>query len=315
MTAITYPGAISRACAAIDETDAFRAMPDGYLRVLIRIVKKINLATLSAPICASRATLAKESGKSIETVGRALRWMEEKKFIQRHQKARPGFRGSESPIIPTKHLLMLLQIAGNPFTAKGMKAYDEAAGDKALPVTADGSISVTPKQSFGKQHAKRAPFTKVEGKTLPTDLAELCNQGIKATGILALMREAKKAGKRLSDVVAATSKYLAALQGRELFAYLSALIRKDRDFAREISETRKTEEQQQKKTYLEEKSAAMAGRKYQTPDGRMHIEVMGNCLLAVTERGKGRYVSRLDQSWLDAIEAGKLRAVRSGCED
>lgn len=305
MTATTYPGAISRACAALDEIAEFRAMPDGYLRVVLRLIKKINLATFSAPIRASRSTLAAESGKSIETVGRVIRWLEDKELIQRTQKARPGLRGSESPIIPTAKLLKALQITGQP------------AGDKSkpLPVSTDGSKSVPREQSFGKQHAERAPFARIEGKTLPTDLAGLCQQGLKATGVLALMREAKKAGKRLSDVVAATGQYLAGLQGRELFAYLVALIRKDKDYARQVSESAKTQAAEQQRSYLAEKAEAMRGRKYQTRDGRMHVEIMSNGMVSVTEQGRGCYSSRFDQSWLDAIEAGKLRAISVGCED
>lgn len=306
MTAITYPGAISRACAALDEIAEFRAMPDGYLRVLIRIVKKINLATFTAPIRASRFTLATESGKSVETVGRVIRWLEDKELIQRQQKARPGLRGSESPIIPTPKLLIALQITGPTDTEK----------PAVLPVKTDGSISVPRQQSFGEQHAeRRAPFARVEGKTLPSDLAALCSQGLRATGVLALMREAKKGGKRLSDVVAATRQYIAGLEGRELFAYLLALVRKDKDYARQVSETAKAQDELQQRKHLVEKADAMRGRRYQTRDGRMQVEIMANGIVSVNEQGRGHYSSRFDQSWLDAIEAGKLRAISVDCND
>lgn len=305
MTAITYPGAISRACAALDEIAEFRAMPDGYLRVLIRIIKKINLATFSAPIRASRTTLANESGKSIETVGRVIRWLEDKELIQRQQKARPGLRGSESPIIPTAKLLRALQITG------------EQARDKtnALPVSADGSKSVPRKQSFGKQHAERAPFSRIDGKTLPTELVGLCEQGMKATGVLALMGEAKKAGKRLSDVVTATKQYIANLQGRELYGYLKVLIAKDKDYSRQISETTKSRIAEQQRNYLADKAEAMHGRKYQTSDGRIYVEILSNCMVSVVEQGRGHYSSRFDESWLEAIESNKLQAISTGNYD
>lgn len=299
MTAITYPGAISRACAALDEIPEFRAMPDGYLRVVLRIIKKINLARFSSPIVASRSTLAAESGKSTETVGRVLRWLEDKELIQRQQKARPGLRGSESPIVPTAKLLDALQLTGQANVHKSSPS----------PVSADGSKSVPPKQSFGKQHAGRASFARIDGKTLPADLAVLCQQGLKATGILALMSEARKAGKRLSDIVQATQQYIAGLSGRDLYAYLRALIAKDRDYARQVCETAKNQAAEQQRQHLSEKAEAMRGRKYQTRDGRMRIEILGNALVSVTEQGRGAYSSRFDQSWLDAIEAGKLRAI------
>lgn len=105
MTVVVYPGAIARACSALDESPLFESMPDGYIRVVIRIIKKISLCRLSSPITASRETLAKESKKSLETVHRAVRWLETHEFIQRDQKARAGLRGSSSPIRPTQKLL------------------------------------------------------------------------------------------------------------------------------------------------------------------------------------------------------------------
>lgn len=105
MTVVVYPGAIARACSALDESPLFECLPDGYIRVVIRIVKKINLSRLSSPITASRETLAREAKKSLETVHRAVRWLESHAFIQRDQKARAGLRGSSSPIQPTQKLL------------------------------------------------------------------------------------------------------------------------------------------------------------------------------------------------------------------
>lgn len=105
MTVVVYPGAIARACSALDESPLFESMPDGYIRVVIRIIKKISLSRLSSPITASRETLARESKKSLETVHRAVRWLEAHEFIQRNQKARAGLRGSSSPIKPTQKLL------------------------------------------------------------------------------------------------------------------------------------------------------------------------------------------------------------------
>ena len=105
MTVVVYPGAIARACSVLDESPLFESMPDGYIRVVIRIIKKISLSRLSSPITASRETLAKESKKSLETVHRAVRWLETHEFIQRDQKARAGLRGSSSPIRPTQKLL------------------------------------------------------------------------------------------------------------------------------------------------------------------------------------------------------------------
>lgn len=78
---------------------------------MLRLVKKINLVKPGSPIFARRETLAREAGKSVETVGRALRWLENAGLIQREQEeARPGLRGSEAHIYPTDRLIQALGI-------------------------------------------------------------------------------------------------------------------------------------------------------------------------------------------------------------
>ena len=106
----TYPSAIARACAALDESLVFRDLPDGYFRVVVRLIKKINLSHLFSPIVASRGTIARESGKSIETVGRAVKWLEERKLVTREQRARAGLRGSSAPLVPTAKFIDALTL-------------------------------------------------------------------------------------------------------------------------------------------------------------------------------------------------------------
>ena len=132
---VVYPSLISRACAALDESPVFKDVPDGYLRVILRIVKKINLKRLNSPILASRATLAEESGKSVETVHRVVRWLEERGLVEREQRARQALRGSSSPLVPTQQLLDALLLSAvarasvdEAHSAKGMRP---AAGEPA----------------------------------------------------------------------------------------------------------------------------------------------------------------------------------------
>ena len=113
---VVYPSLISRACATLDESPMFKDAPDGYLRVILRIIKKINLKRLSAPILASRATLAEESGKSVETVHRVVRWLEEHGLVRREQRARPELRGSSSPLIPTAQLRIQDEWSGGAYS-------------------------------------------------------------------------------------------------------------------------------------------------------------------------------------------------------
>lgn len=325
MTAVVYPSAIARACALLDESPVFATLPDGYIKVVVRIIKKINLSRLSSAITASRGTLAAESGKSVETVGRVIKWLEERGLIQRFQKARAGLRGSSSPIVPTKLLLDALlltqhkQESPNQRRVPGVEASikdgraagmspasypQEAAGST---VTADASISVNPgKQSKEIQPGTASAFVRFGGIALPTDLAWLVReQGMSATGVLSLMKRARQINQRLSDVVTLTQKYLRVLKGRALFAYLRALLSKDRDYGYQAREDHKAHQDLQARKRLEEKSQALLGRRFQTRDGKTIISLETLGILTIFRNG--RYFGEpISQAFLNALDDGRI---------
>jgi hypothetical protein len=311
MTAVVYPGAIARACSALDEAPLFRDLPDGYLRVMIRIIKKINLARLTAPIVASRATLARESGKSVETVHRVVKWLEERGLVQRSQKARAGLRGSSSPLVPTPALLDALQLINAPASP-----YDKArqSANASLAPSAHGSEkkeAATPPATKPSASSAGA-FVQFEGMKLPADLAWLVKeQGLKASGVLDLMKRARLAQQRLSDVVASTRQYLQGLQGRALYAYLRALLGKGRDFADKVVEKVGELKEQEQREYLRHKAQALAGRQFTNREGSVHVLVEESGMLIETREGR-RGARPMCQSFLDAIEAGRLVPVREG---
>ncbi len=292
-----YPSLIARACSALDESPLFRDMPDGYLRVIFRIIKKINLIRLNSPIIASRGTLAKESGKSVETVHRVIKWLEERDLIARTQKARAGLRGSSSPLIPTSKLLDALLLTNNTHAGK-----PPAVTLPTRPVPQTPSIPTATD--------KRAQFVTLGKLKLPSDLAWLVQkQGMQATGVLQLMKLAKQLKQRLSDVVGATKKYLESLKGRELYAYLRALLNTNKDFGQRAEETASNEFLQQQKTYLQEKATAFSGRTFQSRDAKLLVTVDESGMLM--EEREGRRAARpMCQSFLDAIAAGRLLACR-----
>jgi hypothetical protein len=72
----------------------------------------------------------------------------------------------------------------------------------------------------------------VQGKAVPSDLAWLVTQnGLALTGLFALMKRAKAVGHRLSNVIAVVGDVLIRLKGKELFAYIQALLSKTVDYA------------------------------------------------------------------------------------
>ena len=294
-----YPSMIARACSALDESPLFRDMPDGYLRVIFRIIKKINLIRLNSPIVASRATLATESGKSVETVHRVVKWLEDRGLVERIQKARAGLRGSSSPLVPTAKLLQALLLTDRTYVGKA-----PVVAPAQRPPQAPAQPASTP---GADQRAQFVTFGKLK---LPADLAWLVrDQGMQGTGVLQLMKLAKQAKQRLSDVVGATKQYLDKLQGRELYAYLRALLSTDRDFGQRADEAASGALERQQQSYLQEKAAAFAGRTFQSRDAKLLVTVDVSGMLM--EEREGRRAARpMCQSFIDAIEAGRLVARR-----
>lgn len=313
MSAIAYPSAIARACAAIDEAAVFRDLPDGYLRVVVRIVKKIRLACLKSPIYAARATLARESGKSVETVGRVVKWLEERGLIEREQIARKGLKGSSSPITPTERLLEALTLTGEAAPAPDASStpviHSPAA---ASPVPADASKSTHQKQSKENQPAKPAPFVKIEGCALPTELAWLvARNDMKPTGVLALMKLASSRKQRLSDIVQASRKYLEGLTDRGLFAYLRKLVLQDKDYRAVVQHETQAHQAGLDKARVARKAAELEGRAYRTRDGRIQVFVRANGF--VEQIGPDRRGFRpMDVAFLDAIDEGRLVPMAVG---
>ncbi len=328
-TVCIYPSAIARACAALDESPVFQDLPDGYMRVLLRIIKKINLKRLNSPIVASRGKIAAESGKSVETVGRVIKWLEDRGLVRRSQIARPGLRGSSSPLIPTKALLDALLLSNAP--AKKPELDDPSAGQEdgasltgsssktsetyphqsaALGVSGDGSKSMGQPLNNPSENIRHAgAFVRIDGATIPTDLAWLVqNQHLRATGVLALMAMAKQAKQRLSDVVAATKKYLVGLSGRELYAYLRALISNGRDYGHMLEQDRNAHRAEQERKRLAEKAVSLVGRQFLTRNGKVHVTVEKEGFLTEIRNGV-RYCRHMDQAFLDALDDGRLIPV------
>jgi len=342
-----YPLSILIGCAALDEVDAFNGLPDGYWRVVTRLVKKISVATPFKAIFARRDTLANESGKSIETVGRALRWLEDEGLITRQQKARPGLRGSEAHLHPTPKLISALGIGQKSATANPSSptkpsdpppadTQDTNENDPELstePATEsavrnDGSVSalqvhslLTKKQSdearastsTKTKTASQRQMTVIDGKVIPNDLVWMTRErGLPATGILRLMKLASKAGKRLSDIVTLCKAALASLRGKALFAYVRALIKQDKDYAYILRKTTDSEaakhQRQQDDSLIALKAREWSGQRYITRD-QQRIWLVADSGFILRVDGRESASRRMDIAFVDAVMNGELRRL------
>lgn len=121
---VLYPSLINRACSIVDEWEVLKHQPDCFFRVILRIVKKVNLKRPTAAVFAKRATLASEAGQSVQTVNRTIKWLETEGLITRQRKAHQGLRGSSSPLMLTPKFLTLLML--DPISIKQSYAEAEA---------------------------------------------------------------------------------------------------------------------------------------------------------------------------------------------
>lgn len=328
----SYPMSILRGCASIDEVDAFKELPDGFIRVVMRLIKKIDVTSPEKAIFARRETLAREAGKSCETVGRALRWLEDQGFIYRKQVTRKFLRGSDSHIHPTRKMIEALGFGHQKTKPAPVNKIDKRQEfNKGAPaVNSEGSLSAfqnlninihkqsgKPGETVDKLSTKPKPtqprkgVVKIQGKSLPEDLAWLVNKGrLKATAVLKLMKLARNSGKLLSDVVIVTQQYLQALQGHELFAYVRSLIQQNKDYqyiAKQMQNTATAESlKTQEQELVTRKSYEWAGRKLKNPLTDRHYLVDKNGFVYAFEKNKEIGSLQINLKFINDVQEGRL---------
>lgn len=323
MKPIIYPAVINRACAVLLEAKAFENMPEGYIRPVSAIIKKISISHLKKPIFASRATLAKESGKSIGTIHRAIKWLEDHGFILRNQTAQPELRGSSSPIYPTEDFLLALALR-NPVknteeavvaasnSKDGQAVSKQACEQCPAPLASNTDSSKSTKNNYNnlsENIPEPGSFVRLQQVKIPAELAWLVKQqDLRATAVLSLMKVAKSVKQRLSDVVAATAQYLKPHKGRALYAYLRTLLTRDQDYSAQVQEERRQQQETRDREYLERKAMELEGRCYATRDGQTFLKICSNGFFEENREGVRR-VGRVTLNILEAISAGRLIAV------
>ena len=296
-----FPYLITRACTALPHTSAFHAMPDGFLRIVLRIVQKIDLKSPYTGIFASRATIAEESGKSIDSVHRAVKWLEGNGFIERERRAFFGNRGSTSPITPTRSFLLALNLVdqeGKPIASAQDRTGHPLRTKQVEPPKSPSSPAESTK-------AGRSAFVKVGNALLPKELAWLCEKGVSAFGVLALMRAAKDAQQRLSDIMLTARKYVEELPAREIFAYLRKLIGSGRDFGYSARKSEEIEKTTKISEFLANKLEAMEGRHYIGRKNNRTFCVEGGVLYEVQPNGT-RLVHIISEAFVEAIHNGRI---------
>lgn len=318
-----YPWIISNAVTQIDDLPEFLTLPGNFSQVLRRLIKKVSKDNGQQPIFAQRETIAREIGKSVSTVYRALHEFEARGWIQlREMKSRFGLLGSDSEIVFSATLCNLLQLplalptAGNPSTVKP-------------PVNNDRPKEViTPllntKQSDEFSVKKEAGKIRIDRWMVPHDLAWLVLEGqLSVPGLFSLMVEAKKKGGLLSDIVAVTQKTLREkkLHGRELFAYLFKLATKtDSDFSFLARKTEENAEKEKEKlevklqrALLEQRFHDLIGKSYRSVSSGNSF-VIEKQYIRIIANGKEQ-LAVWDAHFFDRIEQGDVVPFQIGLSD
>lgn len=282
--ATVYPSSINRAISSIDEIDVFKELPDSFVRIVVRIIKKIDVRNPKKSIYAARKTLAEESGRSIESIHRCVRWLAEKGLIEREQKARTGLRGSSSPITPTDALLDALMLS--------------KAAQLKLPQA--------PRMAPARPHAKQSEFVRFGKIALPFDVAWLhIDAKLKLPMVLKLMKEAKLYGTRLSDVLLGCKDYIADMNGRHLFFYVLKVIKRGGNYIEKAAQHK----QQQELKDVQKAAQSFVGITFKSMKSGVLLRVK-DCFAIerITESGLTSVIP-LDKKFIDAVSCGTLSIV------
>jgi hypothetical protein len=205
-------------------------------RVLFGILTFVRACTPTKEIFPQRNTLRAEALlQSDSTLYRGLATLEQKGYITRSQTRRRHCGTFYlSPIVLTLKALILLGL--QPVIHKAPYSKMEDGHIKKEHTKKSQSIQKTTRKLDSPKKDEIDRETR-----LPVELLPLLGLGLKRSTVCWLMAKAKSVKQRLGDVMKVVEGNIAALRGREVVAYLSAMLHKNVDFAwvaKQAGETR-----------------------------------------------------------------------------
>ncbi|WP_340526943.1 winged helix-turn-helix domain-containing protein [Cupriavidus necator] len=262
-----------------------------------------------------KATIAQHLAISEATVYRALGALEDAGLIERERQQRTRTQLEVVGRIGfTAKLLQCIGIAGREFGHPEPRTGSDVSRSSASCLAPVSGIN-NPKQSSTKKHPGPRAFVQIDDRAVPIDLATLVrDRELKASALFLLMRLARAAGHRLSDVVSAAGHALGALRGRELFAYLKSLLEKPIDYGH-LVRTRKAQENEEQaaearaareRLLVSQLVERYRGRRISAPDGRT-FEVDSASILITDANGR-RSSQAHDQARAWLIEMDRAAA-------
>ncbi|WP_367395308.1 helix-turn-helix transcriptional regulator [Cupriavidus sp. Agwp_2] len=274
------PERILRAIALAYESDGLRGLHITSRQVLATLIRfALNQEHPNALAFIKKSTIAQHLAISEATVYRALGALEDAGLIERERQQRTRAQLEVVGRIRfTAKLLHCIEV-----TVVQLGAAQRRTGHNEPQSVATSLAQVSGvnnyQQSSTKKHPMRGAFVQIADRTVPIDLAPLVrDQELKTSALFLLMRLARKAGHRLSDVVSASGHSLKPLRGRELFAYLKSLLGKPIDYGH-VVRTRKVQEDEghaaearaeQDRQEVIQLVERYRGKRVAAPDGRIY---------------------------------------------
>ncbi|MCY1228572.1 hypothetical protein D9M68_282160 [compost metagenome] len=274
------PERILRAIALVYESDGLRALHITNRQVLATLIRfALNQKDPTSLAFMKKATIARHLAISEATVYRALGSLEDAGLIERERQQRTRAQLEVVGRIGfTAKLLQCIGLAGRKLGYPEPRTGSDVSRSSAACLAPVSDVN-NPKQSSTKKHSGPRAFVQIDDRAVPIDLAPLVrDQELTTSALFLLMRLAREAGQRLSDVVSAAGHALGPLRGRELFAYLKSLLEKPTDYSY-VVRTRKAQEDERRATAAQEAQDRLEvaqlierhrGRRVSAPDGRIY---------------------------------------------
>jgi hypothetical protein len=310
------PWIVLRAAFRASRTETLSARARATLAALARTA---DAKRPYAAIFAGRALLTGRSGLSERTFYRGLADLESAGLIRRAAQLRIATEGYEgrfgrAHLHLTELAAMLLGLvepAPVPSAVQPAKPY--AAGAKPSGTGADDAHDAafpepTATVADGAIYKDLSPgsFQKRQPGQVPADLERLRSLGFHDFLIFRLMREAREAGKRLSDVVQVC--WHGLKKAERPICYLRALLRSNVDFRYQAMQ--RSAEQTAKRDADAERDAAntlvlqMAGQVFVDAKGEQLLEVDADGQGAAIQSTREGTVRRSPSTWAQAFARG-----------
>ncbi|CAB3804494.1 hypothetical protein [Paraburkholderia fynbosensis] len=313
---------------AVHRASRLHGVPARARSLLAALARTVDASNPYGCIFARRELLTERAMQSERTFYRSLDDLEAAGLIDRRPQRRYVEAGlfGRAYLHLTERAAVILGLVEEPvrvvevIDAPQVK-IESSSSNAVVPQTAAHAAEAFPHRSAtladGGIYKDLCPtaFQKRQPGQLPADLQRLCPLGFRKFLIFKLMREARKQGKRLSDVVEATWEHLK--KADRPICYLQALLRSTADFEFQVR-SRDAERDASRAAAAEQETAEalvaqFAGQSFVDTNGEHKLVVdadgMSLSVYSVEEGVARREAGAWQTRFAKALRAGQIRVA------